>query len=134
MHLYKNRCFFVKMKKRLEIRKILTELCKWKDVNIITVEMCPDYVHMFVEIPSKLSISSFMGHLKEKSSIMIYQKWGDMKYKYKNRLFWCRGYYVNTVGKNAVVIAKYIDDQLKEDKALEQLTLDKIDPFTGNKR
>ena len=110
MHLYKNRCFFVKMKKRLEIRKILTELCKWKDVNIITAEMYPDYVHMFVEIPSKLSISSFMGHLKEKSSIMIYQKWGDMKYKYKNRLFWCRGYYVNTVGKNAVVIAKYIDN------------------------
>ena len=72
--------------------------------------MYPDYVHMFVEIPSKLSISSFMGYLKEKSSIMIYQKWGDMKYKYKNRLFWCRGYYVNTVGKNAVVIAKYIDN------------------------
>ena len=96
--------------------------------------MCPDHVHMFLEIPPKLSVSSFMGYLKGKSSVMIYQKWGDMKYKYRNRSFWCRGYYVDTVGKNTVVIARYIDEQLKEDKSLEQLTLDKIDPFTGNKR
>ena len=89
---------------------------------------------MFLEIPPKLSISSFMGYLKGKSSVMIYQKWGDMKFKYRNRSFWCRGYYVDTAGKNAVVIARYIDEQLKEDRALEQLTLDKIDPFTGNKR
>ena len=65
---------------------------------------------------------------------MIYQKWGNMKYKYRNRSFWCRGYYVDTAGKNAVVITKYIENQLKEDKSIEQLTLDKIDPFTGNKR
>ena len=89
---------------------------------------------MFVEIPLKLSVSSFMGYLKGKSSVMIYQKWGNMKYKYRNRSFWCRGYYVDTAGKNAVVITKYIENQLKEDKSIEQLTLDKIDPFTGNKR
>ncbi len=94
----------------------------------------PDHVHMFVEIPPKLSVSSFMGYLKGKSSVMIYQKWGNMKFKYRNRSFWCRGYYVDTAGKNAVVITKYIENQLKEDKSIEQLTLDKIDPITGNKR
>ena len=112
----------------------MRELCQWKDVNIITAEVCPDHVHMFVEIPPKISVSSFMGYLKGKSSVMIYQKWGNMKYKYRNRSFWCRGYYVDTAGKNAVVITKYIENQLKEDKSIEQLTLDKIDPFTGNKR
>ena len=89
---------------------------------------------MFVEIPPKLSVSSFMGFFKEKSSVMIYQKWGNMKFKYRNRSFWCRGYYVDTAGKNAVVITKYIENQLKEDKSIEQLTLDKIDPLMGNKR
>ena len=89
---------------------------------------------MFVEIPPKLSVSSFMGYFKGKSSVMIYQKWGNMKFKYRNRSFWCRGYYVDTAGKNAVLITKYIENQLKEDKSIEQLTLDKIDPFTGNKR
>lgn len=90
----------------MEIGKILRELCKWKDANIITAEVCPDHVHMFLEISPKLSVSSFMGYLKGKSSVMIYQKWGDMKYKYRNRSFWCRGYYVDTVGKYAVVIAR----------------------------
>lgn len=94
----------------------------------------PDYVNMFLEIPPKLSVSSFMRYLKGKSSDIIYQKLEDMKYKYRNRSFQCRGYYVGIVGKNAVVIARYIDEQLKEDKSLEQLTLDKIDQFTGNKR
>lgn len=95
--------------------------------------MPKSYSQVF-RISPKLSVSSFMEYLKGKSSVMIYQKWGDMKYKYRNRSFWCRGYYVDTVGKNAVVIARYIDEQLKEDKSLEQLTLDKIDPFAGNKR
>ena len=76
---------------RLEIGKILRELCKWKDVNIITAEVCSNHVHMFVEIPPKLSISSFMGFLKGKSSVMIYERWGNMKFKYRNRQFWCRG-------------------------------------------
>lgn len=119
---------------RLEIGKILRELCKWKEVNIITAEVCSDHVHMFVEIPPKLSVSSFMGFLKGKSSIMIYERWGNMKFKYRNRQFWCRGYYVDTVGKNAIAIKKYIENQLYEDRMAEQLTLDKIDPFTGSKK
>ena len=89
---------------RLEIGKILRKLCELKDVNIITAEVCSDHVHMFVEIPPKVSISSFMGFLKDKSSVMIYSRWGNMKYKYRNRSFWCRDYYVDTVGKNEVAI------------------------------
>lgn len=119
---------------RLEIGAILRELCRWKEINIITAEVCPDHVHMFVEIPPKMSISSFMGFLKGKSSVMIYQRWGNIKYKYRNRSFWCRGYYVDTVGKNAVAIRKYIDNQLKEDELSEQLTFDKLNPFTGSKK
>ena len=130
MHLYKNRCFFVKMKKRLEIRKILTELCKWKDVNLIEGEVCPDHIHILVEIPPKISVSSFVGFIKGKTSILIYQKYGNMKFKYRNRNFWCRGYYVDTVGKDARKIQQYINNQLKEDELSEQLTLDLNDPFS----
>ena len=117
---------------RLEIGAILRELCRWKEVIIIEAEVCPDHVHMFVEIPPKLSISTFMGYLKGKSSVMIYQRWGNLKYKYRNRSFWCRGYYVDTVGKNEVAIQKYIKEQLNEDRQAEQLTMDNIDPFTGS--
>ena len=120
--------------KRLEIGAILRELCNWKGVKIINAEVCPDHVHMLVEIPPKMSVSSFMGFLKGKSSIMIYQRWGNMKYKYRNRSFWCRGYYVDTVGKNTKKISEYIQNQLREDEMSEQLTLDFEDPFTGNKR
>ena len=119
---------------RLEIGKILRELCRWKGVNIIAAEVCIDHVYMFVEIPPKMSVSSFMGFLKGKSSIMIYERWGNMKYKYRNREFWCRGYYVDTVGKNAIAIQRYIENQLKEDEIAEQLTIDQIDPFTGSKK
>ena len=91
---------------RLEIGKILRELCRRKEVNIITAEVCIDHVHMLVEIPPKLSISSFMGYLKGKSSVMICERWGNMKFKYRNRSFWCRGYYVETAGKNAIAIKK----------------------------
>ena len=110
--------------KRAEIGKILRELCNWKKVNIITAEVCPDHVHMLVEIPPKYSVSSFMGFLKGKSSIMIYEKWGNMKYKYRNREFWCRGYYVDTVGKNTKAIDAYISNQLKEDRLNGQLTFE----------
>ena len=88
---------------------------------------------MLVEIPPKISISSFMGFLKGKSSLMIYEKWGNMKFKYRNRQFWCRGYYVDTAGKNTKRIKEYIQNQLKEDQLGEQLTMDNIDPFTGSK-
>ena len=124
---YRRKVFYGE--KRLEIGKILRELCNWKGVNIINAEVCPDHVHMLVEIPPKYSVSSFMGFLKGKSSMMIYEKWGNMKYKYKNRSFWCRGYYVDTVGKNTKAIDAYISHQLKEDRLNGQLTIDDIDPF-----
>ena len=108
-------------------------LCKWKGVNILEAEVCPDHVHMLVEIPPKYSVSQFMGYLKGKSSLMIYEKWGNMKYKYRNREFWCRGYYVDTVGKNTKKIQEYIAHQLEEDKTADQLTLDLGDPFNGKK-
>lgn len=117
---------------RLEIGAILRELCSWKEVTIIEAEVCPDHVHMFVEIPPKLSISTFMGYLKGKSSVMIYKRWGNLKYKYRNGSFWCRVYYVDTVRKNEVAIQKYIKEQLNEVRQAEQLTMDNIDPFTGS--
>ena len=107
--------------------------CRWKGISIIEAEVCPDHVHMLVEIPPKMSISSFMGFLKGKSSLMIYERWGNMKFKYRNRQFWCRGYYVDTAGKNAYRIQEYIKNQLAEDQASDQLTLDMSDPFTGSR-
>lgn len=108
----------------MEIGAILRELCSWKGINIIEAEVCPDYVHMLLEIPPRMSVSSFMRFLKEKSSIIIYEKWGNMKYKYRNRQIWRRGYYVNTAGKNAKKIEEYIKNQLKEDELNEQLVMD----------
>ncbi len=126
---YRRKVFYGE--KRQEIGAILRQLCKWKGVNILEAEVCPDHVHMLVEIPPKYSVSQFMGYLKGKSSLMVYEKWGNMKYKYRNRQFWCRGYYVDTVGKNTKKIQEYIAHQLEEDKASEQLTLDLEDPFNG---
>lgn len=128
---YRRKTFYGE--KKLEVGAILRELCKWKGVNIIEAEVCPDHIHMLVEIPPKMSVSSFMGFLKGKSSLMIYEKWGNMKYKYRNREFWCRGYYVDTAGKDAKKIQAYIQNQLKEDQMGEQLTFDTQDPFTGSK-
>ena len=128
---YRRKVFYGE--KRLEIGVVLRTLCKWKGVNILEAEVCPDHVHMLVEIPPKYSVSQFMGYLKGKSSLMIYEKWGNMKYKYRNREFWCRGYYVDTVGKNTKKIQEYIAHQLEEDKAADQLTLDLVDPFNGKK-
>ena len=116
--------------KRKEIGAILRSLCEWKQVEIIEAEVCPDHIHMLVKIPSKLSVASFVGFLKGKSSILIYQKFANMKFKYRNREFWCRGYYVDTVGKNTEKIKEYIANQLKEDKLTEQMTITEvIDPF-----
>ena len=128
---YRRKVFYGE--KRLEIGAILRQLCKWKGVNILEAEVCPDHVHMLLEIPPKYSVSQFMGYLKGKSSLMIYEKWGNMKYKYRNREFWFRGYYVDTVGKNTKKIQEYIAHQLEEDKAADQLTLDLGDPFNGKK-
>ena len=119
---YRRKVFFGQM--RYEIGKIIRELCRWKGVNLLEAEACPDHIHILVEIPPKFSISNFMGFLKGKSSLMIHEKWGNMKYKYRNRQFWCRGYYVSTVGKNEKKIAEYIKQQLSEDHMAEQLTLE----------
>lgn len=109
--------------KKREIGPILRQLCEWKGINIVEAEVCPDHIHMLVEIPPKIAVSSFMGYLKGKSSLMLYEKFPDLRFKYRNREFWCRGYYVDTVGKNAKKIEEYIRQQLTEDKAGEQLTM-----------
>ena len=128
---YRRKVFF--NDKRLEIGKILRKLCEFKQVTIVEAEVCPDHIHMLVESPPKMSVSGFMGYLKGKSSLIIYQRWGNLKFKYRNREFWCRGYYVDTVGKNKAKIAEYIRNQLKEDEAVVQLTIDfDEDPFTGS--
>ena len=100
------------------------ELCRWKGINILEAEVCVDHVHMLIEIPPKMSVSGVMGFLKGKSSLMIYERWGNMKYKYRNRQFWCRGYYVDTTGKNTKKIIEYIANQLNEDRIAEQMTLE----------
>ncbi|MCI6870531.1 MAG: IS200/IS605 family transposase [Selenomonadales bacterium] len=129
---YRRKVFYGQ--RRYDIGQILRELCRWKNVNLLEAEACPDHIHMLVEIPPKISVSSFMGFLKGKSSLMIYEKWGNIRYKYRNRTFWCRGYYVDTTGKNERVIAEYIKNQLKEDEMSDQLTLNFEDPFTGSKK
>ena len=126
---YRRKVFYGE--KRYEIGKLLRTLCKWKGVNVLEAEACPDHIHMLVEIPPKISVSGFMGYLKGKSS--LYEAWSNIKYKYRNREFWCKGYYVDTVGKNTKKIKEYIRHQLEEDAASEQLTLDMSDPFTGSK-
>ena len=95
--------------------------------------MCPDHVHMLLEIPPKMSVSSVMGYLKGKSSLMIYERWGSARFQYRNREFWCRGYYVDTTGKNTERIREYIANQLKEDQLNGQLTMEDVNPFTGSK-
>lgn len=120
--------------KRKEIGAILRQLCEWKNVEIVEAEVCPDHIHMLVKIPPKESVSGFIGFLKGKSSLLIYQKYANMKFKYRDRTFWCRGYYVDTVGKNTQKIKEYIANQLKEDKLTEQMTITEvIDPFKNQR-
>ncbi|MEE1171746.1 MAG: IS200/IS605 family transposase [Ruminococcus sp.] len=121
-------------KLRQDIGEILRKLCEQKKVEIIEAEACPDHIHMLECIPPYLSVSQFMGYLKGKSSLMIFDRHANLKYKYGSRHFWCRGYYVDTVGRNKKIIAEYIKNQLEEDCANDQLTLKEyIDPFTGSK-
>lgn len=94
----------------------MRQLCEWKEVEIHEAKICPDHVQMLVSIPPKIAVSSFMGYLKGKSSVLIYEKCGELRYKYRNREFWCRGYYVDTAGKNTKAIAEYIKHQLDEVK------------------
>ena len=119
---------------RADIGKILRKLCAEKKVEIIEAEACIDHVHMLVSMPPHLSVSQFMGFLKGKSTLMIFDRHANLKYKYGSRHFWCRGYYVDTVGKNKRVIEEYIRNQLIEDEVMDQITMKEyIDPFTGSK-
>ena len=117
-----------------DIGKILRQLCEQKGVEIIEAELCPDHIHMLVSIPPKYSVAQLMGYLKGKSSLMIFDRHANLKYKYGNRHFWCRGYYVDTVGRNKKAIEEYIRNQLQQDIAEDQITMKEyIDPFTGGK-
>ena len=117
---------------KVDVGRILRQLCERKGVEIIEATACPDHIHMLVSIPPKLSVSSFVGYLKGKSSLMIFDRHANLKYKYGNRKFWCRGYYVDTVGRNRKVIQEYIKNQLQEDILEDQMTMKEfIDPFTG---
>ena len=127
---YRRQIIYGKIK--ADVAQILSTLCKRKGIEIIEAECCKDHVHMLVRIPPKYSVSEIMGYLKGKSSLMIFEKHANLKYKYGNRHFWCRGYYVDTVGKNTKKIQEYIANQLKDDLEADQLTLNEyIDPFTG---
>ena len=127
---YRRKVFFEE--KREDIRDILRKLCEWKGVEILEGEVCPDHVHLLLSIPPKMSVSSFLGNLKGKSSLMMYQKYGNLKFAYRKREFWCKGYYVDTVGKNTKAIKEYIANQLKQDQEMEQLSIiDPRDPFNG---
>ena len=125
---YRRKIFYGE--KKVAIGKILRQLCEWKGVKIIEAEACPDHVHLFLEIPPKMAVSSFMGYLKGKSTTMLYEQFGELKYKYRNREFWCKGYYVDTVGRNKKVIQEYIKNQLQEDIAGDQISMKEyVDPF-----
>jgi len=127
---YRRQVIYGKIKK--DIGQILRKLCEWKGVEILEAEACPDHIHMLVCIPPKLSISSFMGCLKGKSALQIFDRHANLKYKYGNRQFWCRGYYVSTVGRNKKAIQEYIRNQLQDDISGDQLSLKEyVDPFTG---
>ena len=127
---YRRQIFYSERKKA--VGEILRKSCEWKGVNILEAECCPDHIHMLLEIP--MSVSSFMGYLKGKSSLMLYEQFGDLKFKYRNREFWCRGYSVDTVGKNKQKIQEYMRKQLDEDKLGIQLSIPYSgSPFTGGK-
>lgn len=121
-------------KLKVDIGQILRKLCEQKKVEIIEAEACPDHIHMLVSIPPNISVAQFMGYLKGKSSLMIFDRHANLKYKYGSRHFWCRGYFVDTVGRNKKAIAEYIKNQLQEDIASDQISMKEyVDPFTGSK-
>ena len=127
---YRRQVIYGKIKADIGI--MLRKLCEYKQVEIIEAEACKDHIHMLVSILPKYSVSQIMGYLKGKSSLMIFEKYANMKYKYGNRHFWCRGYYVDTVGRNKKAIAEYIRNQLQEDISYDQMSLvEYVDPFTG---
>ncbi|MEN6471699.1 MAG: IS200/IS605 family transposase [Clostridiaceae bacterium] len=127
---YRRQVIYGKIKK--EIGAIIRKPCEYKGVEIIEAEACPDHIHMLVSIPPKYSVAEFAGYLKEKSSLMIFDRFANMKCKYGNRHFWCRGYYVDTVGRNKKAMEEYIRNQIQDGIAYEQVSMKEyIDPFTG---
>ena len=117
---------------KADIGVMLRKLCEYKGIEIIEAEACKDHIHILVSIPPKYSVSQIMGYLKGKSSLMIFEKYANLKYKYGNRHFWCRGYYVDTVGRNKKAIENYIRNQLQQDYEDDQLSIKEfVDPFTG---
>ncbi len=129
---YRRKVIYGQLKK--DIGAILRKLCDEKKVEILEAEACADHIHMLVSIPPYLSVAQFVGFLKGKSALMIFDRHANLKYKYGNRNFWCRGYYADTVGKNEKAIREYIRSQLEEDYTKDQMTLKEyIDPFTGSK-
>jgi len=130
---YRRKVIYNEIKR--DIGEILRKLCSEMKVEIIEAEACPDHIHMLVSIPPYMSVAQFMGTLKSKSALMIFDRHANLKYKYGNRHFWCRGYYVDTVGKNEKMIKDYIKNQLEEDYTSDQISLKEFtDPFTGEKR
>ena len=127
---YRRQIMYGKIKS--DIGMMLRKLCEYKGIEIIEAEACKDHIHMLVSIPPKYSVSQIMGYLKGKSSLMIFEKYANLKYKYGNRHFWCRGYYVDTVGRNKKAIEQYIRTQLQQDYEDDQLSIKEfVDPFTG---
>ena len=117
---------------KADIGQMLRKLCDYKGIEIIEAEACKDHIHMLISIPPKYSVAQIMGYLKGKSSLMIFEKYANLKYKYGNRHFWCRGYYVSTVGANKKAIQEYIKHQLQEDYSDDQMSIKEyVDPFTG---
>ena len=130
---YRRKEIYGQLKK--DIGEILRKLCNEKKVEIIEANACPDHIHMLISVPPYLSIAQFVGFLKGESTLMIFDKHANLKYKYGSRHFWCRGYFVDTVGRNETAIKQYIQNQLKEDYELDQMTIKEyVDPFTGSKK
>ena len=127
---YRRQVIYGKIK--ADIGQMLRKLCEYKGIEIIEAEACKDHIHMLVSIPPKFSVAQIMGYLKGKSSLMIFEKYANLKYKYGNRHFWCRGYYVSTVGANKKAIQEYIKNQIQEDYTDDQMSIKEyVDPFTG---
>ncbi len=127
---YRRQIIYGKIK--ADIGQMLRKLCEYKGVEIIEAEACKDHIHMQISIPPKYSVVQIMGYLKGKSSLMIFEKYANLKYKYGNRHFWCRGYYVSTEGANKKAIQEYIRNQLQEDYSDDQMSIKEyVDPFAG---
>ncbi|ONI38012.1 transposase [Candidatus Epulonipiscium fishelsonii] len=127
---YRRQIIYGKIK--VDIGRILRQLCEYKGIEIIEASICSDHIHMLISIPPKYSVSQIMGYLKGKSALMIFDRHANLKYKYGNRQFWCKGYYVDTVGRNKKAIQEYIKNQLQDDIVGDQISIKEyIDPFTG---